>query len=164
MRYEVSNFRDQLLLEENTDVKNVISEKNPVWMEPQNNYKIKLSVETLRTSNMAFELIKQVLSKKKNKINVPKNIADAIPDEFLTQTNKVIDFVNLDEIYNAFSASGSHLFLFIMNYNYRKKVTDNEKLLYFCQIASQYSNELEFTDEYNSTEDVVYPIIYNKIA
>ena len=74
----------------------------------------------------------------------------------------MIDTVNLQEIYNAFAASGAHLFYFVMNYRYRREVTLEEKLVYFCQIASQYAEELEFTEHYECSGEVEYPVVYAK--
>ena len=146
-------LRDQFLLEEKSDIRQQLSLMNPVWMEPQTNYRIKLSVDELRTSATALELIKKVVSRQKNLVRGPKNIAEAIPQEFLEADS---------EMYNAFAASSSHLFRFVMNYRYHKEVDTNGKILYFCQIASQYADGLDFTDTYETDCGVEYPLIYSK--
>ncbi len=153
-------LRDQFLLEENTDIRQVIGGRNPVWMEPQPNYRIKLSLANLRTSETALELIRKVMSRRKEKNRGPRNVAGAIPENYLSQVGQMMDQVNLREVFNAFSASGTHLFRFVMNYSYGKPVAEEEKLLYFCQLASQYADELDFTDRYESTPEVEYPLIY----
>lgn len=155
-------LRDQFLLEEKSNICQILNLRHPVWMEPQSNYRIKLSVDNLRTSATAFELIKKVISKRKNLIKGPKNIAEAIPQEYLEAGSEVLDSVNLQEIYNAFAASSSHLFKFVMNYNYHKDLSTDFKILYFCQIASQYADELNFTDTYETSYGVEYPVIYSK--
>lgn len=155
-------LRDQFLLEEKSDICQILNLRNPVWIEPQSNYRIKLSVDNLRTSATAFELIKKVISKRKNLIKGPKNMAEAIPQEYLEAGSEVLDSVNLQEIYNAFAASSSHLFKFVMNYNYHKDLNTDFKILYFCQIASQYADELNFTDTYETSYGVEYPVIYSK--
>ena len=116
-------FRDQFLLEEKTDIRQVVSMRNPVWMEPQANYRIKLSVDNLRTSAVALEIIRKIISKRKNRAKGPKNMADAIPQEYMKTEGEVLDQINLQEIYNAFSASSSHLFKFVMSYNYHKQLS-----------------------------------------
>ena len=132
-------LRDQFLLDEKTDIRQVVSMRNPVWIEPQTNYRIKLSVDNLRTSAVALEIIRKIISKRKNLTKGPKNIADAIPQEYMKTEGEVLDQINLQEIYNAFSASNSHLFKFVMNYNYHKELSAEERILFFCQIASQYA-------------------------
>ena len=155
-------LRDQFLLEEKSDIRQQLSLMNPVWMEPQTNYRIKLSVDELRTSATALELIKKVVSRQKNLVRGPKNIAEAIPQEFLEADSEMLDAVNLQKVYNAFAASSSHLFRFVMNYRYHKEVDTNGKILYFCQIASQYADGLDFTDTYETDCGVEYPLIYSK--
>lgn len=136
--------------------------RNPVWMEPQTNYRIKLSVDNLRTSAVALEIIRKIISKRKNLAKGPKNMADAIPQEYMKTEGEVLDQINLQEIYNAFSASSCHLFKFVMSYNYHKKLSTDDKILFFCQIASQYAEGLNFTDKYETSHNVEYPLIYSR--
>lgn len=136
--------------------------RNPVWIEPQTNYRIKLLVDNLRTSAVALEIIRKIISKRKNLAKDPKNIADAIPQEYMKTEGEVLDQINLQEIYNAFSASSSHLFKFAMSYNYHKKLSTDDKILFFAQIASQYAEGLNFTDKYETSHNVEYPLIYSR--
>ena len=46
--------------------------------------------------------------------------------------------------------------------SFRKEVTRGEKLIFFCQLASQYADELRFTDTYEISDEVEYPFIYAK--
>lgn len=102
------------------------------------------------------------MAHRKNKLPASKNLAQPIPKPYLTDTAETIDTVSLPEIYNAFTAAGTHLFRFVMNYAYHKTVEGNDKLIYFCQLASQYAEELNFTDCYKYTNGVEYPLIYPK--
>ena len=155
-------LKDQFLLEENTNIRQVLSGRNPVWMEPQINYRIKLSVDALRTSDEAFQIIRKLAARQKIRKNTLKNLAAPIPEGYLDGQSEVVDMVNLQEVYNAFEASGAHLFYFVMNYRYRKDVTSEDKLIYFCQLASQYADRLNFTECYEHSGEVEYPIIYPK--
>lgn len=155
-------LRDQFLLEANTDIKRVLVNRNPVWMEPMAIYRIKLSINELRNSAEAATLIRKVATQRKDKARGLQNVAEAIPQEYLSEAGELFDAVNLQEVFNAFSASGTHLFRFVMDYSYHKPVSEYEKVLFFCQIASQYADSLEFTERYESTAYVEYPIIYVK--
>ena len=155
-------LRDQFLLEANTDIKRVLVDRNPVWMEPMANYRIKLSINELRNSAEAATLIRKVATQRKDKARGLQNVAEAIPQEYLSEAGELFDAVNLQEVFNAFSASGTHLFRFVMDYSYHKPVSECEKVLFFCQLASQYADSLEFAERYESTAYVEYPIIYAK--
>ena len=43
-----------------------------------------------------------------------------------------------------------------------KEKKSGEKLIFFCQLASQYADELRFTDTYEISDEVEYPLIYAK--
>ncbi len=125
-------LRDQFLLTENTDIRQVIAGKNPVWMEPQSSYRIKLSIEQLQSNPENLSLIRKILSKRKDKLVVNTNLAAAIPDEYFSGDSIISDVINLQELYNAFSAPSTHLFRFVMNYDFRKTVEKTDRILFFC--------------------------------
>ena len=160
-------LKDQFLLEESTDIRKVLSKTNPVWIEPQTNYRIKLSLENLRTSDEAMQAIRKLASKHKEKKVRLSNVAAAIPEQFLSGGSERLDAVDLQEVYNEFCASGEQLFRFIMNSNGSEKfgvgaiqeATDEERLVYFCQLVSQYADELNITDKYERWGDIEYPVI-----
>ena len=52
-----------------------------------------------------------------------------------------------------------------MNYSgYRKKMTEEEKLVLFCQIAAQYLDELFISEERSRHGNIEFPLIYPKTA
>ncbi|MGL5690845.1 MAG: hypothetical protein ACRDD8_08495 [Bacteroidales bacterium] len=155
-------LKDQYILEENTDIRERLSQKNPLWMEPQTNYRIKLSVNNMRESDDALAAILRVSYKNKTRKMDKANVASPIPDTFLADQSKVTQEVNLREIYNSFMASGYHLFYFVMHFAYRKEVTLEEKLVYFCQLVSLYADQLRITDQYECFEHIEYPLVYAK--
>ena len=153
-------LKDQFRWEEATDVRQVVAGRNAVWMEPQPKYYIKLSIDNLRTSDEALQCINILSEKlKKRKGRRLDHLAEPIPDDYLKGNKQKLEAVNLQEIYNAFSASSTHLFAFVMNYQYDKKQSREDKLVYFCQIASQYVDKLKFTGNYAEADGVEYPVI-----
>ena len=171
-------LKDQFLLEESTDIRKVLSRTNPVWMEPQTNYRIKLSLDNLRTSDEAFQAIRKLSSRHKAKRERLSNVASAIPEEYLNESSETLDSIDLQEVYNAFCASGEELFGFIMKMPMRGKGQrattrvaptgerdwgdasgDEERLVYFCQLASQYADELNITDKYERWGEIEYTVI-----
>lgn len=155
-------LRDQFLLEENTDIRRVLAERNPVWMEPQTPFRVKLSLEQLRTSGAALEAIRKVRARQKSETELPQNVAQAIPEEYLDEASEMVDAINLQDIYRDFTGADTHLFRFISDYDFPETVTENDRILFFCQLASQYSAYLEFTDRYEANDIVEYPLIFMK--
>lgn len=155
-------LRDQYILEENTDIRERLSQRNPVWMEAQTSYRIKLSVNDIRVSDDALNIIRKITEKNKVRQLVKGNVALPVPESFLTDQSKVMPEVNLREMYNSFMASGYHLFYFVMHFAYRKEVTIEDKLVYFCQLVSLYADQLRITDQYECLDHIEYPLVYAK--
>ena len=153
-------LRDQFLLTENTNIREVAASKNPVWMEPQTAYRTKLSISELLSNTEVFEIIKKVLSKRKEKVVILPNVAEAIPDEYFTEGGMTNDAVNLDEVYRDFLLSDTDLFQFVMHYDFATPLEEGERLLYFCQVASQFTDGLDITSNYAATDVVEYPLIF----
>ncbi len=158
-------LRDQMLLETNTDIKAKMATKNPVWMEPRPRYPLKVSLTMLRTSDIGLKILQDVAKGKGNDRLRKGNLAEPLTEDELSEQQQVLQMVDVQEVKTAFMASGDNLFHFVMSYSaYRKPMTDEEKLVLFCQIAAQYLDELSISEEYRSYQNIEYPLIYPKIA
>lgn len=156
-------LRDQMLLETNTDIKAKVQAGNPVWMEPRPRYPLKVSITMLRTSDTGLKILQDV-AKGKGKARLNRgNLAEPLTGEELSEQGQVMQMVDVQEVKNAFMASGDNLFHFIMNYSgYRISITEEEKLVLFCQIAAQYLDELAISDEYRQYNGIEYPLVFTK--
>ena len=158
-------LRDQLLLESNTDIKAKMTVRNPVWMEPRPRYPLKVSLSMLRTSDLGLKVLQDVVKGKGNNRLRKGNLAEPLTEEELKEQQHVLQIVDVNEVKTAFMASGDNLFNFVMNYSgYHKQMTDEEKLVLFCQIAAQYLDELSISEEFNCYGGIEYPLIYPKTA
>lgn len=153
-------LKDQFRWEDCTDVRTVLANQNPVWMEPQPKYFIKLSIDNLRTSDEALRCIQSLAAKLGHRAGGrAADVAEPIPDDFLHTHKQKIEAVNLNELFNAFAASSSTLYDFVMAYRYDHKQSRAQRLVFFCQIASQYIDRLRFTGEYRVDHGVEYPVV-----
>ena len=154
-------LRDQLLLDTNTDVREKLSTRNPIWMEPRPRYSLKVSLSMLRNSEDGLKILHDVANGKVNNRLRKGNLAEALTEDELTEQQKISKMVDVGEVKNAFMASGDNLFHFVMNYSgYRMEIDEEAKLVLFCQIASQYLDELSITDEFCQYGAIEYPLIY----
>ncbi len=156
--HQLKYLRDQVTIEENTDIRSRMQTMNPVWIEPQAGYRLKLSIDNLRNSDDALEILKDVIVRKKG-ARVARNLGEAITGDYLNQETRAIEVVNQYEIKNAFIAQSDNLYHFVQNYNYRKQMTREDRLVLFCQIASQFIEEMRVTNETSADDDITYPII-----
>ncbi len=158
-------LRDQMLLETNTDVRAKMATRNPTWMEPRPRYLLKVSLTMLRTSDIGLKILQNVAEGKGNDRLRKGNLAEPLTEKELSEQQQMLQMVDVNEVKTAFMASGDNLFHFVMNYSaYNKPMTDEEKLVLFCQIAAQYLGDLSISDEYRCHQGIEYPLIYPKTA
>ena len=158
----VKYFRDQQVLETNTDVTNVLASRNSVWMEPNVGYRIKVSLDWLRGNDDGLSVLREVRGQKQNCNNLRKKLADPLDESEIAAQNIVIPMVDQTEMKNEFMATSTDLFYYVMNYSYPYEIDLEGKLVLFCQLASQFSDEFEITDKYEEAYGYEYPLIYPK--
>jgi len=155
-------LRDQMTIEEFTDIRVKLNEQNPLWMEPAPRYSLKLSLDSLREDTSFDSLIKDALTKFKTPESLKRKDADAISADFLNPKDATRPTPDRQEIKNAFLLQSNHLFAFVRDYHYSMALNDEDILLLFCQIAVQYSSEFNFTDNRATYNNFNYPLIYPK--
>lgn len=153
-------LRDQLILEDKTNISSVASSLNPVMFEPEiRTLNRRLSLEKMQDDDDLLDIILKVRKELKTRTSLRSRLAEEIPDSYFADESRVSDSVNLKTIFNAFSAAGHNLFKFVYDYEYHNNVADNDKVIYFCQIASLFSQNLELTGTYETLGDIEYPIV-----
>lgn len=156
----VKYLRDQMVLETQTDIRELLNGTNPVWMENRPKYTLKISLDKLRNTDEGLAALKSLSTKLQKGSTLKRRKADAISEGYLDAKPRIADSFNTLEIKNSFLASGTDLYAFISNYNFSAPVDREQKLVLFCQIASQFQSELNITDEYHCDLDIEYPIIF----
>lgn len=158
----VKYLKDQFILETTTDLKSILSANDSVIFEPNPAYPLKLSLESLQADEEAFASILKIAKRVKAGINLKRPVAEKISSEYLeTQTEEEIQ-INLEEVKNGFVASSYNLFHFIMNYNFAKEVSFEDRVTVYCQLISQYENIFEITDKYEEKEEIEFAMVYPK--
>jgi hypothetical protein len=159
---QIKYLKDQFVLETATDIKQVLSTKNQVIFESKPIYPLKLSFKFLQTDENAFDSIKKIAKGLKLGAKLKQPVADKISDQYLeTQIEEEI-IINLEEVKNSFVASSYNLFDFVMNYNFSKTVSFDERVTFYCQMVSQYDTIFEITEHFAKKEDIEFAIVYPK--
>jgi hypothetical protein len=159
---QIKYLKDQFILETTTDIKQVLTATNSVIFEPKPSYPLKLSLEYLQTDEVAFSSIQKIANRLKLGTKLKQPVADKISDEYLeTQIEEEIQ-INLEEVKNSFVASSYNLFDFVMNYNFMKDVSFDERVTIYCQLVSQYESIFEITDQLAEKEEIEFAMIYPK--
>ena len=152
-------LKDQLTWREDSNVERMLEDDNPVWMEKRPYNKVFLSLDMLKSNEEAYAIIRKVACKN-NIRRLSRTEADPIDAEFLKGETENVTMINTTEMWNAFKAQGNHLFAFIRDYPYRFERTLSDHIILYCQMATQHSDELRITEEYESYENIEYAIIY----
>lgn len=158
---QVKYLKDQFELKAKTNLTAVLKDKNDVVFETRPAYPLKISLDYLQTDD-GRQQIEKVYSKLKKGRKQVMQIADSIAsDDLLPQTEEEI-FIDLEELKRGFSASGRHLFNFVMEYKYPREVNYEEKITIFCQMVSIFEQELNIKDQYQQHQQIEYAIVTGK--
>ncbi len=159
---QIKYLKDQFILETNTDIKQILASHNTVVFEPNPSYPLKLSLEHLQTDEEAFISIQKIAGRKKMGAKLKQPIAEKISDEYLeTQILEEVH-INLEEVKNGFVAGSNNLFDFVMNFDFSKKVSFDERVTIYCQMVSLYDAIFEITEQVNEKNEVEFAMIYPK--
>ncbi len=155
-------LKDNFTVEAETDIRQIISTKNQVIFETRTNQPLNLSIDFLRESERAFEAIKRIAKNNKDRLLFKPAIAESISNEYLENYIEEELMINLEEIRNRFVATSDNLFNFILNYDFLKEVDFKERVTIFCQIISQYEEELTINDNFQTANGIEYAMVFSK--
>ncbi|MCZ2129359.1 MAG: hypothetical protein LC109_03740 [Bacteroidia bacterium] len=158
----IKYLKDQFILETTTDLKEILATNDSVIFEPKPVYPLKLSLEYLQADEDAFASILKIAKRVKTGINLKRPVAEKISSEYLeTQIEEEIQ-INLEEVKNGFVASSYNLFDFLMNYNFAKEVSFEDRVTIYCQLISQYENIFEITEQFEEKKEIEFAMVYPK--
>ena len=154
-------LQDQFIIKTDTNIVQVLEEKNPLWMESRQYSKIRLSLEMLRENDQIVQILRKIAER--NGIQkTARTEAEPLTDEDLQTHVQRLKEVDPTEVWNAFSASSYNLFDFILKYDYKSKRDIEDHAALFCQLVILHPEECRMTGKYATYQDIEYPIIYAK--
>lgn len=154
-------LQDQLLIKTDTNLVQVLEERNPLWMESRQYSKTRLSLEMLRENDQIVQMLRRIAER--NGIRkTARTEADPLTLEELQEHVLQLKEVDPAEVWNAFLASSYHLFEFILRYDYKSQRGIEDHVALFCQLIILHPDECKMTGKYANYQDIEYPIIYAK--
>lgn len=157
---QLKYLKDQFMIEESTDAKELLSKVNDVWMEKQPKYLTKVSLDFLRNDDAALEILCNIRKRLSKKVTIKSRLAEKIDEKYLEEQQETTRMFNHQEIINGFLAQSSDLFYYVWNYQFENETDQEMRLVLFLQLASQYNDNLQYTSDYKMMNNVEYPIIY----
>ena len=121
---------------------------------------MRLSDEYLRSDDEVLESIRKVIATVGKRAILARNVADNIAEESLETHISEEAYINLEEVKKRFMQADGDLFSFVTAYPFTQEVSFDERITFYCQIVSQFYEELRITDEYGRMDGVEYALIY----
>lgn len=159
---QIKYLRDQFTIRASTDIDKLIESNNLVVFESNPVYYIKLSLDTLTNNDEASQSIKKMAGRQKTIRNIKAHLAPDLSDAYLNLTIEEEIQINLEEVRNGFLASGRQLFDFVLSYQFEKNLSFEEKVTIYCQLISLYESSFNVTDQFASSQEIEYAIVYPK--
>ncbi len=146
-------LQDQFLIKTDTNIVQVLEEKNPLWMESRQYSKIRLSLEMLRENDQIVQILRKIAER--NGIQkTARTEAEPLTDEDLQTHVQRLKEVDPTEVWNAFFASSYNLFDFILKYDYKSKRDIEDHAALFCQLVILHPEECRMTGKYATYQDI----------
>lgn len=159
---QLKYLKDQFMIEESSNIKDVLVQTNDLWMEKQPKYITRVSLDFLRNDDAALEILSNIRQRLSKKTVIKSRLAGKIEDKYLSEiqeTSRMFDHV---KIMNGFFAQGKDLFNYIWDYQFAIDADVEMRLVLFLQLASQYDSQLRYLPETHTINNIEYPVIYSK--
>ena len=154
--------KDDLTWESSTNIRNFLSGKDHVWLEPRTNYSIKPSLTWLSNTDDGLLALIEAQQQLSRRLKLSREPDPSIKPEEMQPEPVIEDFVNVDALAISFMASGQDLFNFALNYRYSTQQSLDQKVEYYTEIIQNNFNGLTFMDEWHQLGDISYPLVYPK--
>ena len=157
---QLKYLRDQFMIEQATNVKELMAQTDAVWMERQPKYITRVSLDFLRNEDIALDILDNIRRRLSKKANISSRLAEKIDANYLEEQTETTRAFNHQELLNGFLAQSSDLFYYVWNYSSSDSLDKELRLVLFLQMASQYPEQMRYTDEIKTIDNIDYPIIY----
>ena len=118
-------------------------------------------MDTLQSDDL-IEIKQRIAKRIRTGLKAKLPLAATIDADYFNDQVEQQIFINLEELKNSFSSAGNHLFDFILNYTFNRLVDFEERVNIYCQVVSNYQNELNITEQYQRQQHIEYAMVYPK--
>ena len=157
---QLKYLRDQFMIEQATNVKELMAQTDAVWMESKPKYVTRVSLDFLRNEDAALEILDNIRRRLSKKTNIKSRLAERIDEHFLEEQTETTRAFNHQELLRGFMAQSSDLFYYVWNYTFAEPLDCELRLVLFLQMASQYQEQMRYSSETKTIDNIEYPVIY----
>ncbi len=153
-------LKDQMLIGEGTDIYKVLAEDNAIWFEPRITFSTKVSLDFLHNDDAALGMLSNIRRKLNKSTTIKSRIATAIDNLYFESQEESSRSFDHQALAEAFFNQSGDLFSFIWCYAFTADVSEEERLVLFLQLSSQFAESLRFSDKEAVRGRYEYPLIY----
>ena len=157
---QLKYLRDQFMIEQATNVKELMAKTDAAWMERQPKYITRVSLDFLRNEDTALDILDNIRRRLSKKASIKSRLAEKIDTNYLEEQTETTRAFNHQELLNGFLAQSSDLFYYVWNYSFTDSIDKELRLVLFLQMASQYPDKMRYTEGIKTIDNIEYPIIY----
>ena len=157
---QLKYLHDQLMIEQTTNIKEIVAKTNDVLMERQPKYITRVSLDFLRNEDTALDILDNIRRRLSKKANIKSRLAEKIDFNYLEEQTETARAFNHQELLNGFLAQSCDLFYYVWNYSFTDSLEKELRLVLFLQMASQYPDKMRYTEGIKTIDNIEYPIIY----
>ena len=99
---QLKYLRDQFMIEQSTNVKELMAQTNAVWMESKPKYVTRVSLDFLRNEDAALEILDNIRKRLSKKTTIKSRLAEKIDRRFLEEQTETARAFNHQELLNCF--------------------------------------------------------------
>lgn len=122
----------------------------------------RLSLSELQQEDALHELVLKVRARLKNRKCLAQNRAGELPASAFAGEEQAENRVNLHALKNIFLKRNGDLFSFVMEHGFEVPLDEAGRIGVFCQLASRFASELEFTEETRLVDGLEVAVVFGK--
>ncbi|MGB0868518.1 MAG: hypothetical protein ACPG6V_08830 [Flavobacteriales bacterium] len=157
---KLKHLKDQFTINAQTNLVEVLNERNDVFFETPPAYGLPLSIDYLVNNDDALETIRLVARKIARPVAEISQVADSISDDYLGNLTQENDHIDLFLLKEEFKMESENLFEFILSYPFETTISFESKVSMFCQMVSQFENEFKVESEYKTFNDIEFALVF----
>jgi len=139
-------LRDKHYLKERTDFYFLAQRNADLPLRKLEGFRTRLSISDMLNDDSMRSLVYKVRAKLKNRKLLAQNNAGAIPNESFNNQDLIEDVVNLKKLKQIFLGKNQDLFSFVLQHQFSKGMTIDDRLRLFRRLASLLYADFPFTD------------------
>lgn len=140
---QLKKYRDLYELEIRTNVEEVFSHESALFFDTQLRFQTMLDLDYLR-GDEGLDIIERVAIRRQHKMRMQLQATLDIDDDLLDPQQQKMLHIDFGKLKRAFFLQNKDLFNFVQSYDFGHKMSEDDKIKTYCQVALIFEDEMDF--------------------